>query len=292
MTTSDPEAVAVRDCPSCGRAGRPERELCWWCGADLDTGAELAHAPRVGAGGPLAVLRSDQVVSALHHVRDRALVVLVGLLTAVTLVVAALLTTGRGPFAAPPPLDRVVFDPAAYPAEPGVLEVAGTGSIPTSEGTAALVDRDATSVWLAPALVPRDTGPVRAVLAFDEPVWITQVVVRNGDHSDPAAYERSGRARRLVLVMDGDRRIAVDLLDVGIEDQVVALAHPELTTRIEIEVELAFTGTDERRVALSGIELLGWVAGTDDRDVALTRAGDRTGAPAIGPVGTVVLQAS
>lgn len=292
MTTPDPAAVTERRCPACGQDGHPDRELCWWCGADLATGAELPHAPRVGSTGTLAVLRSDQLVSALHHLRDRAVVVLVGVITASTLVVAALLTTGRGPFAAPPPLDRVMFDPAAYPAEPAVLAVAGTGSIPASDGTAALVDGDQRTAWLAPDLVERDTGPVRAVLAFDEPVWIARVIVRNGDQSDATAYERSGRVRRLVLVVDGDRRIGVDLLDVGIEDQVVELAAPELTTRVEIEVELAFAGTDERRVALSGIDLVGWTAVTSDRDLALIRSGERTGEPTIGPLGVVVLQAS
>lgn len=292
VTTPDPQVTTARRCPACGRDGHPERELCGWCGADLDTGRELPTAPRVGSTGALAVLRSDQFVSALHHLRDRAVVVLVGVVTAATLVVAALLTTGRGPFASPPPLDRVVFDPAAYPSEPAVLEVAGTGSVPASDGTAALVDGDQRTAWLAPDLIERDTGPVRAVLAFDEPVWIAQVIVRNGDQSDPAAYERRGRVRRLVLVVDGDRRIGVDLLDVGIEDQIIELASPELTTRVEIEVELAFAGTDERRAALSGIELIGWIASSSDRDLALVRSGQRTGEPTIGPLGLVVVQAS
>lgn len=285
MTTSDvARSVPPRPCPACGTAAHPQRELCPACGADLDSGERLPF-PAQGPAAPArrsGVAAADRLHSALHHVRDRLVLAVLGVALTVTFVVGGLVVAGRGPFAPPAVLPAVGFDPARYPADPGVLLVREVGSVPPSEGEEALLDGTAETAWRA---VRDPSGSVRLVLVLDEPAWIARVVMLNGDQSSSDAYERSGRARRILLVLDGDRRIGVDLLDVGRDRQVIALPNPELTTLVEIELVEAFDGVRADDIALSGIELLGWVADGDDRASAIVRAGDRVDGPTLGPAG-------
>lgn len=273
-----------RTCPACGTAAHPERELCAECGADLDTGALLPVAPAHEAVRPRGsgTALADRLHSALHHVRDRLVLAVLGVVLAAVFLIGGFAVAERGPFAPPAVLPAVGFDPARYPEEPGVLLVREVGSVPPSGGEEALLDGSAETAWRA---VRDPSGSVRLVLVLDEPAWITRVVVLNGDQSSAEAYERSGRARRILLVVDGGRRVGVDLLDIGRDRQVVALPTPELTTIIEVELVQAFDGVRADDIALSGIELLGWVAVGDDRSQAIVRAGDRVDRPTLGPAG-------
>ena len=286
MVASDVAPSAPRrTCPSCGVPVHPERELCPACGVDLDSGRALPAArarvvvrPTRGTGPAAA----DRLQSALHHVRDRAVLALLGTVLAVTAIVGGLAASERGPFAPLAVLPAVGFDPARYPTDAGVLLVREVGSVPPSGGEEALLDGVAETAWRA---VRDPSGSVRLFLLLDEPSWVARIVVQNGDQSSPEAYERSGRARRIILVFDGGRRVGVDLLDIGRDRQVAALPSPELTTLVEVELVEAFDGVRADDIALSGIELLGWVAAGDDRAQAIVRAGDRVDAPTLGPAG-------
>jgi hypothetical protein len=283
MTEGGVGSDAARRCPACGAGSHPERELCSRCGADLDTGRALpvaSPAPVARGGGP--AISSDRMVSALHHVRDRAVLAVLGVALGAALVVSFLLVTDRGPFAPAAVLPAAGFDPSAYADAPVVLSVLEAGSVPSSGGEEALLDGDATTAWTS-SVTTRSAAPVRIVLILADPAWVTRLVVRNGDQADAAAYERAGRAKRVTVVFDGQRRVGVDLLDVGLDRQVIALPFPELTTRVEIEFDEAFDGTERDAIALSSLELLGWVALGDDRASALVRAGDRVDRPTLGP---------
>lgn len=283
-TSGVARSAPPRTCPACGAAAHPERELCAACGVDLDTGAPLPVAPAHVSVGPRGsgTALADRLHSALHHVRDRLVLAVLGVVLAAAFLVGGFAVAGRGPFAPPDVLPAVGFDPASYPEEPGVLLVREVGSVPPSGGEEALLDGSAGTAWRA---VRDPSGSVRLFLVLDEPAWITRVVVLNGDQSSPDAYERSGRAQRILLVLDGGRRVGVDLLDIGRDRQVVALPTPELTTIVEVELVQAFDGVRADDIALSGIELLGWIAVGDDRSQAIVRAGDRVDAPTLGPAG-------
>lgn len=277
--------MASRACPACEVRVHPDRELCPACGADLETGERLTPAiaeplgPWVRRAGPAV---SDRLVAGLHHVRDRAVLTLLGVALVSTFVVGGLLVAERGPFAPAAVLPAVGFDPVRYPTEPTVLVVREAGSVPAAGGEEALLDGVPSTAW---RVVRGPGGSVRLVLLLDEPAWVTRLVVRNGDQASADAYGSSGRVRRMIVVFDGRRRVGVDLLDVGLDSQVVALPHPELTTLIEIELVEAFDGASADDVAMSTLELVGWVAVGDDRVQALVRAGDRVDAPSLGPAG-------
>lgn len=290
-SSTPPSVAAARTCPACRADNHPERELCAACGADLDTGSALPFVPALGA--PVAraqALTGDHVTALAHHVRDRALFLVPAAVAVAVLAVGTLATAQRGPFSPEDVLPPAPFLAAQHPGEPvplGVAEVAATTSrdvdLGRSHSILAVADGDPRSAWMSdPAARPRDVEE-HIDLVLDEPAWVARIVVHNGDQFDAAAYERAGRAKRVLLVFDGGRRIIADLLDLGLQGQVIELPAPELTTSLELYVTELFPGSGVDGVALSDVRLLGWVADTAERSLALARAGgDRS--VTIGPL--------
>jgi hypothetical protein len=289
-TPSRADAPA-RVCPVCSAANHADRELCGACGVDLDTGARLPFAPMPSAPvGRAQALSGDRVTEFLHHLRDRALILVPAVVALAVLAVGTLATAQRGPFRPDEVLPGVPFPAAQHPDGPGPLEaaeVAATTSRPRDLGRdhsiLALADGDATTAWMSDPAARSEDVTERIDVVLDEPSWVASILIHNGDQFDAASYERAGRVKRVVLVFDGSRRVVADLLDLGLQGQLIELPAPELTTRVEVHLVDLFPGAGIDGVAMSGIRLQGWVAGPDERALALARAGvDRT--VTIGPL--------
>lgn len=260
-------------CPVCSEDNHAEREVCATCGVDLETGEVLPVAGGPAGSVRRSVLTSDGTVAVLHHVRDRVTIVLVVLVVTFGLVVAGLALTASGPFTPEVVLPPVPFAADEHPGEPVDLEMTFLEAPSDGPGDEALamVDDDPRTSWTSPSIDDDEGLDVPIVIELAEPAWVSRLVVLNGDHRDADAHDLSGRVRRLILIMDGSRRIAVDLIDIGLAGQVIDLPEPELTTRIEIHIVEAATLGPTGGVTLAEIGVLGWIAGPDDRAVALSR---------------------
>lgn len=254
----------VRRCGGCGRDDDVRRELCATCGADLDTGLPVE---RTGPEGR----RSRRSVS---DRRERVLLLALGTSLIVAAAVVPLVLLGLGPFAPTERLEPALLLRAGYPGEPVPLEVETVATTTTASAPDRdlsplnVIDGDGGTAWIGLPAEGAEAGEV-IQLVLERPAWVSALVVRNGDHLSPAAYERSGRLQRGLLTFDGGRDHRIDLLDIGQQRQVIRLDAPELTTRVTIRVDRVFPGAGSRGVALSEIELVGWPA--DAADTALAR---------------------
>jgi len=268
-----PTEAGVRRCAGCGRDNHPTRELCRTCGTDLTSGRPLDPvAQRVGA------LRAADLVLPHRALRERLLTGTLVVLLAVAVVLGPMALFELGPFAPTERLDRATFLIAAYPEDPVVVEV---DSVETTTSVSSAPDRtfsplhlfdgDTGSAWVGE---PADTEGAGEIIRLElvEPAWVSRIELRNGDHLSSEAYERSERLQRVVIAFDGGRDYRVDLLDIGLQAQVVELPSPELTTTVTVRVERVFPGTDLRGAALSEITIVGWLADSADRALARQRA--------------------
>jgi hypothetical protein len=275
VATSRVERPSSRVCAACGRENDPRREICATCPTDLETGLPLG-------GTPLRTDRAAPTRPAIRWaaLRDRALLTAGGMLLVAASIAVLLTLLQVGPFAAPDRLERAVFLIAAYPGPATVVDVEAVATTTTVElpdrvvSPLNLFDGDTGSAWIGLPVDADGAGEVIELL-LTEPAWVTRLEIRNGDHLSPAAYERSERLQRVLVRFDGGRDYRVDLLDIGLEGQVVELPAPELTTRVTIVVERTFAGLGPRGAALSEVTIVGWTASVSDAVLARQRAGTR-----------------
>ena len=260
-------------CPVCRRSNPADRLLCAACAAELDTG--LPHALWSGALDPEPTATARR---GLGERRERLLRAAVGSVVVAAVVAGPLRLLGVGPFAPPERLEPAVLLAAGYPDAAGPLEVGTVATTTTVAGVASrevaalnLIDGDVTTAWVGAPVDERGAGEI-IDLTLADPAWVTRIELRNGDHGAGDAYERSDRLLTGVLTLDGGRSYRVDLLDIGLEAQVVELPRPELTTRVSIRVEQVFEGSAARGVALSEVTVVGWTAGAADAALARERA--------------------
>jgi len=271
VATTDTGARSPRRCPVCGRDNDPRREICATCPTDLDTGLSLAERSP-GAGRSAEPQGRDWT-----PLRQRTVVVAGVLLGVVAVMVALLALLNVGPFAGQERLERAVFLLAAYPAPPAAVEIGSIATTTTVELPDRVVtplnlfDGDTGSAWIGLPVDGDDAGEI-IQLTLAEPAWVSRLEIRNGDHQSAAAYERSERLQRALVRFDGGRDYRVDLLDIGLEGQVIELPAPELTTQVTIIVERTFAGLGPRGVALSEVTLVGWRASVSDAVLARQRA--------------------
>lgn len=204
------------------------------------------------------------------------------LLVAVILgaVIGGMYALGVGPFgrteAAEEPAP-VAFRAADYPPEPGGLEL--TSATATTErapsgnvgyAAALLIDGDLSTAWNNDgSRAPEGIGE-RVVLTPPSPIWLTEIVLANGYQRDDTTFMGNGRLRTLRLVLDGGRSFQIALLDRR-GRQSVRLDGPVLTTTVTLEAVEAYAGDTYEDLAVSEIELSGYVADTDDRAAAEAR---------------------
>lgn len=272
LATTGPAGTAPRHCAACGRDNDQRREICATCPTDLDTGLPLA-GPHAGPAGASRGRRARDWSS----LRRRTGLGLTSLLLVSLAVAAFLALLGVGPFAVQDRLDRAVFLLAAYPGPQTVVEVASIATTTTVDlpdrvvSPLNLFDGDTGSAWIG--LPVDDAGAGEIIeLVLEDPAWVSRLEIRNGDHQSPATYERSERLQRVIIRFDGGRDYRVDLLDIGLEGQVIELPAPELTTRVTIIVERTFAGLGLRGVALSEVTVVGWMASISDAVLARQRA--------------------
>lgn len=269
-----------RTCPSCEAANRPARELCARCGAGLDDGVLPPHPVRREAPDP-------PVIEPRKVAPHRWLVPLVGVVALVVILVLGLTLAGLGPLARGPDVPGADFDAGRYGAEPGPLvlsDVATRTTTPDAEAPAAIADGDPTTAWRSDGTAAADRDVLDTIdLVLDEPAWVTAIELRNGDHLDREAYDTSARLREVRLRFDGGVVIDADLLDIGLRAQQVELPEPVLTTVLRIDVLRAVDGPNDQ-LALSGVELIGWLAVGGDVELAADRA---RAEPATGPAAPV-----
>jgi hypothetical protein len=272
LATTGPTGTALRRCAACGRDNDPRREICATCPTDLDTGLPLF----VPHAGPVRGSRGRRARD-WSSLRRRTGLGLTSLLLVSLAVAAFLALLGVGPFAVQDRLDRAVFLLAAYPGPQTVVEVASIATTTTVDlpdrvvSPLNLFDGDTGSAWIG--LPVDDAGAGEIIeLVLEDPAWVSRLEIRNGDHQSPAAYERSERLQRVIIRFDGGRDYRVDLLDIGLEGQVIELPAPELTTRVTITVERTFAGLGLRGAALSEVTVVGWTASISDAVLARQRA--------------------
>jgi len=266
VTAVGASSPSGRRCAGCGRANDERRELCAVCGADLATGLALEIGRREGARPRT---RSDR--------RERVSLVMLGVLVVVVAVVGPLVLLGLGPFAPTERLEPALLLRAAYPGEPVVLAVETVATSSTAVladrdlSALNLIDGDGASAWVGLPLAGDEAGEV-IELVLERPAWVARIQFRNGDQTSPTAYESSERVQRGQLSFDGGRDYRIDLLDIGLQAQVLELPEPELTTRITIRVDRTFAGTGERGVAIAEVTPIGWLADASDTALARQRA--------------------
>ncbi|GGI04977.1 zinc ribbon domain-containing protein [Egicoccus halophilus] len=277
----DGDGAALRPCPSCGGPNSVQRELCGRCGADLDSGASL---PRADAGRATSGRPGEE-----DEVRRSRLGPLLALLGVVGAAVAGVAVAGAGPFGPPgTTVPAVEFDPLGYPGEPVRLPVAEIATLTTlpPQGNevytaAQMVDDDPTTAWNSDGAAADTEHGVgeRIELVLEQPGWVDRLVLRNGDQRDADAYAANARIQRAQLTLDGDAVVIVNLLDEGLAAQAVEFDEPVLTSAVSIEVLDTFPGDTHPDLAVSDLELQGWLARGGDVEVARERA---SSAPAIG----------
>ncbi|MCC5947698.1 MAG: zinc ribbon domain-containing protein [Nitriliruptoraceae bacterium] len=277
---SPPGGAGMRPCPSCRIANHETRMLCAGCGQDL---------LEPGPGSPVvAQVDRERGPAGRRPVRLTWLLPLAAIAAVVLVVVAVLAVLEVGPFATVDPLPEAAFEPDRYPDEPQVLELSDVATL--TERPAAddrtfaatnLVDNNPFTAWMGDASqLPVDTEE-KLDLFLSEPAWVDAVVLANGDHLAPDAYEAAGRIQRGVLVFDGDVQVPVTLLDQGLEPQIVELEEPLLTETVRLEIVDTFPGVALADPAVSRIELRGHLADEADAEVAAQRRAQRPAAGVI-----------
>jgi hypothetical protein len=265
-----------RRCAVCARSNHPDRLLCATCGADLDTGRGLdldVARTRPIPTGPLARLAPGR------QRRERMILVATGLAIAIAVVAGPMWLLGLGPFAPTERLERAIFLSSAYAGSPELLTVDSVATTTTRTGLPDrstsplnLFDGDPTSSWIGEPITADGSGEVIQFL-LDEPAWVTRLEIRNGDHRSEADYGRSGRLLTAIISLDGGREYRMDLLDIGLQGQLVQLPAPELTTQVTIRVVRTFDVGTPQGIALSEVSIVGWSASAADAALAWQRAG-------------------
>jgi len=269
-----PHSVGLR-CAVCGRINDPDRFLCLTCAADLDTGRALEvvrdrHRP--ASGGLLERLsRGSQQ-------RERILLVAAGLVVAIAVVMTPLWLLELGPFAPSERLERAIFLSSAYSGPVELLTVRSVATTTVRDGLPDrdvsplnLFDGDPSSTWIGAPISADGSGEV-IQLVLERPAWVSRLEIRNGDHQTEQDYGRSGRILTAILSFDGERDFRLDLLDIGLQAQVIQLPVPELTTQVTIRVVRTFDVGTPQGIALSEVSIIGWWAITADAALARQRA--------------------
>lgn len=257
-------------CLSCSTINDRGREICGRCGADLDTGRELPHlAPRDAgmAPPPTPVVRR----------RRRWVWPILAILMAGALAFAGLVLAEVGPFSPQIDLPEALFDPEVYASEPAGITLSdlAAATILTNDAGSydprLLVDDNPQTAWRSdPSQLPAQ-APETLEITPARPIWLAAIELRNGDHSNAAAYDRSSRVRQALIRVDGGATVLVELLDAGLQVQRVDLEQPLLTTSIRIEVLEAFQG-EQDSLAISDLDVVGWEATGEDVRLAQRRA--------------------
>jgi ribosomal protein L40E len=268
-------------CPSCGTRNPAARELCGRCGADLETGELPPH--------PASTTWQIETGELPPAPRRWWLPVL-----AVAVVVAAIVGVfallGLGPFAASTALSAAPFDASGYPpSEVLALPLSDVATLTTRQAEeqrsftpAQMVDQDPQTAWHAEGAELPPGAQETIDLFLEQPSWVAQLVIDNGDQADGGAFESTARIKRARVTVDGGRSVVVRLLDLGRQSQIVELPRPELTTTVRLEVLETFPGVVRDGVAITELALRGWVADVSDADLAEERAG-------LGPAAGAVL---
>ncbi|MDQ3932709.1 MAG: zinc-ribbon domain-containing protein, partial [Actinomycetota bacterium] len=178
------DELGLKSCPRCGATNGPRRMVCGRCGANLVSG-HVAPSPEALADEPFEV-------AAPSPVRWKLVAVIVAVSAVVGTVVGALVAMRAG--GDKPTVAAPAFDRAAYPEQPGALEVADVSATSTlaPRGSIAyaaelIVDGDPQTAWNEGAEPGRGEGEsLRMRLA--EPAWVTRLVIRNGYQKDQATF--------------------------------------------------------------------------------------------------------
>ena len=260
-------------CPNCGAVNRSERELCGRCGADLGSGI-IPPLPRPPAAEPTN--RRRRVGRGMRRVWWAWPVAVLGVAAGVT---AGLMLAEVGPFERTPELPSVVFEPERYPGEPAPLVLSDVATMTTlpPEGTETyvathMVDDDPLTAWRSDGSRFPDGIGETIDLFLAQPAWIDAIVLVNGFQRDSETYAASARLKRAQVTLDGDVAFVVNLLDQGLQPQIVELREPALTTSLRIEVLETFPGEVGDDLAISDIEVRGWRADAADAEQAEERA--------------------
>lgn len=264
----------LRRCPVCDAANSPRRMLCGRCGADLDTGVPAPTRPRDGFPGPGLDPDRDHGPGAKRTV--------LAIVTAGVLIgggLGAMVALGVGPFAAeqdgPPP---AAFDEERYPGPPDDLDPPAVGASTTHEPVAErvfdpqlMLDGDTATAWNNSGQdVPLGVGEELRV-EFPEPVWLTGIVLANGDQRDDDRYLGNARVQRARVVLDAGVSFVVTFLDQQ-GRQAVQLDVPELTTGLRLEILQTYPGDTYDDLAISELGFRGYVADEEDAALATERA--------------------
>lgn len=266
----------ARVCPSCGAFNLAEREVCRSCAVDLATGDRLPWP----SPDP-----EPEVASTRLHERPhprRWLLAFASVLAVAGLLLLGLVLAEVGPFADGPSVPDAGFSPEAYPDDAGHLLLTDIATMttrpPEGERTfvaAHMVDDTAETAWRSGVIGEQD-APDDALEIIDlflaEPAWVSELLIRNGDQLDLEAYEQEGRLREVLMTFDGGATYRLNLLDEGRGQQSIELPGPELTTMVRLEVIDVFPGSESDGIAISDLELGGWVANDADAELARERA--------------------
>ncbi len=261
-TTSDVELVT---CPDCRSLNAAQRARCAQCGAPLresNTDEQAWGDLREAEPTPAP----SQEPAARAATRRRGLptwawVIIAGIVVGVGIGVATAL--GLGPLAstAGPGVD---FRASAYPREPAALAPSLVGGSEVREPADGrtfvapnLLDGNLATTWQ-----PASATGADVTFRFESPVWISAIVVANGDQLDDEAFDATGRVRLATIAMGRGQTIDATLID-GTGRQVVRFPTPALTTEVQVVVE-EITGGDD--VAMSDIEIIGNEASPRDAD--------------------------
>lgn len=275
-----PDAHERVGCPACAAPNSPSRVLCGRCGADLETGevAPRPSTPQIAPTDPTVDLEGRRVVD---RRRTRTAIGFVSAVLVVTVVLAVLAAMDRLPFAGgggsqvPP----ARFDPAAYPQPPSDLEITRLSTSTTlaaaseTQGYDAslMVDDDLETAWNNDGDInPDGVGEVIRV-GFDQPVWISSIVIGNGAQQDGDAFAANARLQRAQVTLDGGVTLVVELDDVdGLQN--VPVGDPELTTSVRIDVLGVRAGDTYEDLAVSELSVRGYQANERDREIAEQRS--------------------
>lgn len=278
--TAQPEGRQRIGCPACGAPNSSSRVLCGRCGADLETG-EIAARPLLvrPVANPEPTEDTDETTVARR--RTRAATVAVGSLLAATIVLAVLAALDRLPFAegggGDAPAAR--FEAAAYP-EPRVdLDIdrlSTSSTLPAASDTqrydaSLMADGDLETAWNNDGRVnPGGVGEVVRA-RFDQPVWLSSIVIANGEQRDDDTYLGNARLRRAQVTLDGGVSFVVTLEDQQ-DLQRVSFEEPELTTTVRIDVIASYPGDTYEDLAISELVFRGYPANDRDVEIADQRA--------------------
>ena len=275
----------MRACPSCQIDNVRTRVLCGSCGADLD-GDDAATVP-ASTRTQLSFQARRRRRTPTDERRPWRWVwwVAAGLL-AVGAVVGGLIVGELGPFAPEEgPLDPVAFPADRYSADPEPLELASVATVTNREPDAgrnfspeSMVDGDPETAWHGDAAELQAGTDEKLDTFFEQPVWLSAIVVANGDHADADAYADAGRLQKVAVRFDGATVIEATLLDLGRELQRIEFQEPVLTTAVRLEVVEVVAGTEHADPAVSRLEFEGFPADEADAVLAEERAEERPAA--------------